>query len=149
MRAALPWVVSAMLMASCAKGVTGISEDFVWEGAGGAGGAAAAAGSGGSKNASASASNSASSSDASASSSDASSSEASSSSDASSAVAASSSSGGGGKCAHSPCVGGAPLNPACDPCVLFICQLVDPTCCTVQWDQDFCALFGSVYCQNC
>lgn len=56
---------------------------------------------------------------------------------------------GGGACAHSPCVGGGPLAINCDPCVTYICTLVDPTCCQNIWDEEFCGLFASVYCAQC
>jgi len=36
-------------------------------------------------------------------------------------------------CAHSPCVTGDALDPACDPCVAEICA-VDPFCCQNSWD---------------
>jgi hypothetical protein len=37
-------------------------------------------------------------------------------------------------CAHDRCTGGAPLDPACDPCVSAICQ-ADSFCCTTGWDE--------------
>lgn len=37
------------------------------------------------------------------------------------------------KCAHDRCASGAPLDPACDPCVAAICA-DDPFCCESEWD---------------
>lgn len=42
-------------------------------------------------------------------------------------------SGGATTCAHSPCVEGAALSEACDPCVQLACAF-SPACCSSKWD---------------
>jgi hypothetical protein len=50
----------------------------------------------------------------------------------------------GGNCAHNKCEVGAPLDPACDPCVTFICAF-DDVCCTQTWD-DICVSYVEGFC---
>jgi hypothetical protein len=50
----------------------------------------------------------------------------------------------GGNCAHDVCTTGAALNPACDPCVTFVCAF-DNLCCSSGWDS-ICVSWAESFC---
>ncbi|WP_152629961.1 hypothetical protein [Haliangium ochraceum] len=49
-----------------------------------------------------------------------------------------------GTCEHEPCEAGGPLDPACDDCVLTVCD-EDAFCCEVEWD-DLCVENAEILC---
>lgn len=51
-------------------------------------------------------------------------------------------------CAHATCEEGAPLDPACDPCVAAVCA-VDPICCEASWDDACVKAVESVCGETC